>query len=80
LFERNGWNYSNFSISASFDASSCARKRVRVQVTFGGERGLRRILMGFRGRLRGVIEERVILNKRRLEDQSSLSISKSYLL
>jgi len=47
LFGRNGWNYSDFSISASFDASSCVRKGVKVQVTFGGWEGTWEDISGF---------------------------------
>jgi hypothetical protein len=52
LFGRNGWDYNNFSISATFDVSSCARKGVEVQVTFGGWKGAWEDISGFPRRIK----------------------------
>lgn len=46
-FGMNGWNYNDFSISASFDALTYAKKGVRVQVTFDGWHGAWEDISGF---------------------------------
>jgi hypothetical protein len=47
VFGATGWNYSDFSISASFDALTYAKKGVRVQVTFGSWNGTWEDISGF---------------------------------
>jgi hypothetical protein len=46
-FGQRGWEYNDFSISASFDALVYAKDGVRVQVTFVGWEGEWEDISGF---------------------------------